>query len=95
MAENPLFVVFNILAYIILSFVQLLGFLLSSMKELFLSLVSMSQRGFIWFIIASVIGGVFLYLIFKFVYKGGKSVIKIALLFVVFMIFIIVLMLFS
>jgi len=93
MVRTPLDIIFEILLLIILSSVNTLLTLFKLLGELFTSLLWTSQMGIAGFILAVIIGGLFIVFLWKYLFKTSVSLIKLILIYAAF-IFVLILVLF-
>jgi len=82
MVKSPLQIILEILVYIILTMVETILTVSRMLGELFFSLTVISQVGVLGLIISSIIGGLVLFFVSKFLFGTSKSLIKIALVYV-------------
>ena len=93
MVRTPLDIIFEILLLIITSSVNTLLALFKLLAELFASLIWTSQMGIAGFILAIIIGGLFVVFLWKYLFKTTVSLVKLILIYAAF-IFILILILY-
>lgn len=93
MIRTPLDIIFEILLLIILSSVNTMLTLFKLLGELFASLMWTSQMGIAGFILAVIIGGLFIVFLWKYLFKTSVSLIKLILIYSAF-IFVLILVLY-
>jgi len=79
MVRTPLEVIVEIILLIVLSSVNTLLALFRLLGELFASLIWTSQTGLIGFILAIIIGGLFIVFLWKYLFKTSISLVKLVL----------------
>ena len=93
MVRTPLDVIFEIALLIIVSAVNTLLALFKLLGELFASLIWTSQMGIVGFIVAIIVGGLFVVFLWKYLFKTTVSLVKLILIYAAF-IFVLILVLF-
>ena len=93
MVRTPLDIIFEILLLIIVSSVNTLLALFKLLGELFASLMWTSQIGIAGFILAVIIGGLFVVFLWKYLFKTTVSLVKLILIYAAF-IFVLILVLY-
>jgi hypothetical protein len=86
---NPLAIVIDILVFLVAATWSTIKFVGIKLIEFFLALAEVSSNNFLSLIIASVVGGVVIYFILKFLFKTTKSFVLILILYILVIIFII------
>jgi uncharacterized membrane-anchored protein len=84
MTKSPIQVVLELLIMMIKTTFETFGMVFDKMIELFVSLASIADTGILGLVVASIFGGVMIYLISRFFLKNTKSLIKILLVYVIF-----------
>jgi hypothetical protein len=93
MVRTPLDIIFEILLLLVMSSVNTLLALFKLLGELFASLIWASQTGIAGFILAIIIGGLFVVFLWKYMFKTTVSLVKLILIYGAF-IFVLILVLF-
>jgi len=95
MVKPHLEIIAEILLYLMIKSVNTMIVLSKLLGELFVSLIWSAQTGFWAFLIAVTIGGVFIILMFKFLFKTGTSLLKIIAIYIIFLLILFFLIFFS
>ena len=93
MVRTPLDIIFEILFLLILSSVNTFLSLLKLLAELLASLVWTSQSSIAGFIVAVIVGGLFVVFLWKYLFKTTISIVKLLLIYGAF-VFVLILVLF-
>jgi len=90
MVKNPLEIILELLTYIIQTSIEAIIFIIDKLRQLFVSLVFIAGMGIPGLIIASIIGGIVLFFVSKFLFKSTESLVKVFIVYIVFILILVV-----
>ena len=90
MVKNPLEIILELMTYIIQTGIEAIVEIVRMMGELFVSLTFIAGLGMPGLIIASIIGGVVLFFVLKFLLRSTESLGKVMIVYVIFVLILIV-----